>query len=118
MALLKSDLRNKMLKIDAVRQSMQQMQDRVDQSAKDQKTFGEQVKQEFGQIRGEFTKALAHTTETFEKTLDTSLRRQDTQLHQAFTELKALFQSTPVPAKKAKTQKPGDKVEDIEVDDS
>ena len=104
--------------IDALRQSMQQMQDRVDQSAKDQKTFGEQVKQEFGQIRGEFTKALAHTTETFEKTLDTSLRRQDTQLHQAFTELKALFQSTPVPAKKAKTQKPGDKVEDIEVDDS
>ena len=53
----------------------------------------------------------------FDATLERAMRRQDSQLEGSFAELKALILNKPLPAKKAKTEKPKRQGEDDDGDE-
>lgn len=102
--------------IDELKQSMQKMTQQLQQQNDDHKDLHAKVAGEFQAVRNEIAKSVEETTKAFEQTLDHSLRRQDSQLQSAFSELKAIIQASPIPAKKAKVTKPGQKTDDEDMD--
>eukprot|EP00435_Cladocopium_sp_Y103_P053164 s137_g17.t1 len=91
---------------------------RMDTADEGRAELKKEMQTQISEVRDNVKSQMQTMTKHFDATLDSAMRRQDRQLESSFAELKALFQNRPLPAKKARVEKPKkDEEEELEEDE-
>lgn len=93
-------------KISELHSTMVDMSRRLESAEESRSEFKKQVDTQFLEVQGQVKHQVDSLSKHFDATLERAMRRQDTQLENSFSELKALILNKPLPAKKARTEKP------------
>lgn len=101
-------------KINELHSSVLDMTRRLESAEEGRSEFKKQVDAQFSEVQGQVKSQVDSLSKHFDATLERAMRRQDTQLENSFSELKALILNKPMPAKKAKTEKPKKQDDDDE----
>ena len=104
-------------KINELKSTMSDMSRRLESAEQGRTEFKAEVAAQFTEVQGQFKSQVDTLSKHFDSTLERAMRRQDTQLENSFAELKALILNKPLPAKKAKIEKPKKAGEDDNEDD-
>lgn len=105
------------VKINELRSTVNDMNKRLESAEQCRIEFKKEVSDQFTDVRGQVKSQVDSLSKHFDATLERAMRRQDSQLEGSFAELKALILNKPLPAKKAKTEKPKRSGEEEDEDD-
>ena len=105
------------MKINELKSTVNDMSKRLESAEQSRSDFKKEVADQFNDVRGQVKNQVDSLSKHFDATLERAMRRQDSQLEGSFAELKALILNKPLPAKKAKTEKPKRQGEDDDGDE-
>ena len=105
------------VKINELKSTVNDMSKRLESAEQSRSDFKKEVADQFNDVRGQVKNQVDSLSKHFDATLERAMRRQDSQLEGSFAELKALILNKPLPAKKAKTEKPKRQGEDDDGDE-
>ena len=101
-------------RIDELKNTVADMSKKLETAELGRIEFKKEVENQFMEVQGQVKNQVETLTQHFDQTLERAMRRQDSQLESSFSELKALIMNKPLPAKKARVEKPTKKGESQE----